>query len=139
MYLENRDFGTVVALAAALPDGQKAVRYLVEAGGDINPKGPVGKYGGPLIAAACFGQRQTVEYLIEKGADVNQRFEGIPFPTPLQAAQNDLSKEEFEWADEFQWCRGAEAEIMMDKKLKSWIKEQRVEIVELLKRNGAIA
>ncbi|CAI7595617.1 unnamed protein product [Penicillium glandicola] len=91
MILKGRDFGSALALAAALLDDFGVPQLLIEAGADVNLK-TAGKYGTPLIAAACFGQRSCVEYLIDAGADVALVVENTPYPTALQAARSDISE-----------------------------------------------
>ncbi|KAJ6031863.1 hypothetical protein N7540_002595 [Penicillium herquei] len=148
MFLENSDFSTVITFAAALPRLARITseigRVLVRAGAELNPKGPVGRYGGALMAAAFFGEKRTVQYLIDAGADVNQKFEGIPYTTALQAAQSDFSEKDWEWVTTFQdhfgyYHKGTLRLKVEDHELKPWLKRRKDRVALLLKKNGAIA
>ncbi|KAJ5711890.1 hypothetical protein N7488_006046 [Penicillium malachiteum] len=153
MFLENRDFSTAIALVAAMPwpslecRRREMVALLVKAPAESNPKGPVGRYGGALVAAALFGEEETVQYLIDAGADVNHRFQDIPYATALQAAQADFSEKDWEWVIMFH-NRFVYHQIIFalgedgpreELELRSWLKRRKDRTACLLKENGAIA
>jgi uncharacterized protein len=54
---------------AAMENNLDAIQSHIQAGSDLNEKGPEGAT--PLIVASMFGNDQIVEALIENGADLN--------------------------------------------------------------------
>ncbi|KAL4879321.1 ankyrin repeat-containing domain protein [Aspergillus karnatakaensis] len=129
MQLENRDFSGAFALAAAFGQDFQVPEALVQAKANVNLK-TAGRYGTPLIAAACFGQRKCVEYLVEQGADVNLEVEDTPFLTALQAAQSSIS-EHLPW---IRWRYPNEEDVECFSE--EWA-EEKPAIVEFLLGHGA--
>ncbi|KAJ5105004.1 hypothetical protein NUU61_002351 [Penicillium alfredii] len=131
MVLEGRDFGSAFALAAAFEYNFQVPQVLVGAGANVNLKTP-GRYGTPLIAAACFGQKDCVEYLVKNGADVNLAVENSPYPTALQAAKSDIS-EHLPWMHQ-RYDNPDDVESFAE----DWA-EEKPDIVEFLQSKGAKA
>jgi ankyrin repeat protein len=63
---------------------EKACRYLLQKGSDVNAPG--GRYGMPLQAASLRGQDTIIQLLLEKGADANARGGSFDSPNALEAA-----------------------------------------------------
>lgn len=80
---------TAGPLLAACHGELENVKYLVDAGADINIQLSAGSYGSALTAAASSIKAENVKYLVKAGADVNisvQKGGGVRFGSALAAA-----------------------------------------------------
>jgi ankyrin repeat protein len=77
-------------LAAAIHyfyDDAKIMKFLIQAGADVNQKLRVGRFGSVLAVAAYRGDVEGAEVLLEAGAQPNLQLENGEFRTALQAAR----------------------------------------------------
>ncbi|KAJ5947861.1 hypothetical protein N7466_000876 [Penicillium verhagenii] len=135
MPLEHPDFGCALT-RAALNEDPMAMDALIQAGADINVQHPAKTYGTPLIVASLFGDRDCVERLIQAGADVNLKLENVSrFATALEAAQAEWSEQDTDLFENLVYprTRGL-SEFDIEQR-----KDQKPEIVKLLRENGATA
>jgi peptide-methionine (S)-S-oxide reductase len=79
-------------ILAALNGKAQAVKWMIEAGADVNrPSGDLYAHGTPLHHAVCSGSPATVQALVEAGADPSKR-DTAWSGTPLGWAEHYLSE-----------------------------------------------
>ena len=77
---------TGAIVKAACSDNPDTVRFLLDAGADVNGELLRGHYGSALAAAAAESCYDVAKLLIHKGAKVNQQLSGEPYGSALIAA-----------------------------------------------------
>lgn len=94
LVLKSGGYGSAL-VAASIHNNPDVVEYLIQKGADMHSSPIHGDFGSPLTAAAYFGSDKCVEVLIKAGAQVNAEVNNARFSNAIEAADAELSEEEF--------------------------------------------